>query len=747
MPTTPELNLFEEDMSAPPALAGGAKRTVQVLLPLALDDAYTYEAAGEENLSPGDFVVAPLGPMKRIGVVWSEAKASRRPVDPKKLKAVIGKLDVPPLPPINLAFADWVANYTLAPKGMVLQMMMSARLVFEAEEPRWGFQLAGAPPGRLTEARRKALAVLADGEVWSKKKLMNAASVSAAVIDGLAQMGAVVRAELPRARPPFPRPDFAFASLTEPQTKAADLLCSAIANGGFSTTLLDGVTGSGKTEVYFEAVAEALRRGQQQALILLPEIALTTQFLERFEARFGCRPAEWHSAVSPKERARIWRGAAEGEVRVVCGARSALFLPFADLGLIVVDEEHDSSFKQDDRVTYQARDMAVVRASLGKIPIVLSSATPSVESIVNVKRGRYGHAVLPGRFSGNSLPGIEAVDLKAAPPEKGAWISPPVVDAVNKALGRGEQALLFLNRRGYAPLTLCRACGHRFTCPQCTAYLVEHRLRGRLICHHCGFSLPFPKSCPSCHREGLLTASGPGVERVMEEAQNRWPAARLIVLSSDLVQTTAQLRDLLTRITAGDADIVVGTQLVSKGHNFPKLSFVGVVDGDLSLATADPRAGERTFQLLHQVTGRAGRFGAPGSGLIQTHFPEHPVMRALVTGDREAFYEAEIAMREEAGLPPFGRLAAIVVSARTRPEAESYARALALAAPEARLISVLGPVEAPLAIIRARHRQRLLVKAAREADLQGYLREWLARAAAPRGSLSLHVDVDPYSFL
>ena len=391
--------------------------------------------------------------------------------------------------------------------------------------------------------------------------------------------------------------------------------------------------------------------------------------------------------------------------------------------------------------------MAVVRASLGKIPIVLSSATPSVETIVNVRRGRYAHAVVPSRFSGNSLPDVKAVDLKVTPPEKGAWISPPIIEAVNDALGRGEQALLFLNRRGYAPLTLCRACGHRFTCPQCTAYLVEHRLRGRLICHHCGFTLPFPKSCPSCHREGMLAASGPGVERVMEEAASRWPAARMIVLSSDLVPSASALRELLSRITAGEADIIVGTQLVSKGHNFPKLSFVGVVDGDLSLATADPRAGERTFQLLHQVTGRAGRFGAPGRGLIQTHFPDHPVMRALVTGDREAFYEAEIAMREEAGLPPFGRLAAIIISAKTKPEAESYARALALAAPEARSIQVLGPVEAPLAIIRARHRQRLLVKATREADLQDYLTEWLSRVDPPRGGLNLHVDVDPHSFL
>ncbi len=742
-----DLPLFESDAPGPARRSPTITLTVPVLVPLALYEPYTYAAPEGEVFQPGDFVVVPLGPMKRIGVVWHHIEGNRKPVDPKKLKAIIAKLDTPPLPPVNLAFADWVAHYTLAPKGMVLQMMMSARLVFEAEEPRWGFRLAEASPPRLTEARQRVLAVLKDGAVWSKKKLMNEARVSAAVIDGLAEAGALIRAELPRARPFSPKPDFTKANLSTHQEAAAAILCAAIAKDGFSSNLLDGVTGSGKTEVYFEAVAEALRQRHKQVLILLPEIALTNQFLERFEARFGCRPAEWHSAVSAKDRARTWRGIAEGDVRVVCGARSALFLPFADLGLIVVDEEHDPSFKQDDRVIYQARDMAVVRASLGKIPIILSSATPSVESIVNVRRRRYAHAVLPARFSGNSLPDVKAIDLKAIPPEKGMWISAPVVEGVNEALGKGEQALLFLNRRGYAPLTLCRACGHRFNCPQCTAYLVEHRLRGRLICHHCGFSLPFPKACPSCHREGLLAASGPGIERVLEEAGERWPQARTCVLSSDLVPTTAALRDILNRITAGDADIIVGTQLVSKGHNFPKLTFVGVVDGDLSLATADPRAGERTFQLLHQVTGRAGRFGAPGRGLIQTHFPDHPVMQALVTGDREAFYEAEIAMREEAGLPPFGRLAAIVISAKTKPEAESYARVLALAAPQSRSITVLGPVEAPLAIIRGRHRQRLLVKAAREADLQGYLTEWLASVDTPRGGLSLHVDVDPYSFL
>lgn len=724
-------------------------RTVPVLLPLALDEPYDYLAQDGLHLAPGTFVLVPLGPMKRIGVVWRDGAGDRRPVDPRKLKPILDLPDVPPLPPMSLDFADWVARYTLAPRGMVLQMMMSARLVFEAQEPRWGYRRAdGALPVRLTEGRQKVLDALADGEVWAKKRLMEAAGVSAAVIDGLASSGALIRAELPRARQRLPRPDFARPDLSEAQAQAAAQLREAASQRVFSVSLLDGVTGSGKTEVYFEAVAEALRAGGQ-VLLLLPEIALTTQFLERFEARFGCRPAEWHSGVSAKERARVWRAVAEGEAKAVAGARSALFLPFVDLGLIVVDEEHDASFKQDDRVRYQARDMAVVRASLTRCAAILSSATPSIESTVNARRGRYAHVILPQRFSGNALPDVHTIDLKAEPPEKGAWLSAPLIEGVNAALNRGEQALLFLNRRGYAPLTLCRACGHRFLCPQCTAHLTEHRLRGRLMCHHCGFSLPLPKACPACRREGQLVACGPGIERVMEEVSERWPGVNVAVLSSDLVPTTSALREVLTAIANGDAPIIVGTQLVSKGHNFPLLSFVGVVDGDLSLVGGggDPRAGERTFQLLSQVTGRAGRFRTGGLGLIQTHYPNHPVMQALVTGDRAAFYEAEIAMRETAQLPPFGRLAGFVVSARTRPEAEGYARALALAAPPSQLLHVLGPAEAPLAIVRGRHRQRLMLKAERSADIQAYVREWMGRAPPEKGSVKVEIDVDPYSFL
>jgi primosomal protein N' (replication factor Y) len=524
-------------------------------------------------------------------------------------------------------------------------------------------------------------------------------------------------------------------------------MISAVDAGNFNVTLLDGVTGSGKTEVYFEAVARALEKGRQ-ALIMLPEIALSGQFMSRFESRFGCTPVEWHSALSAGERGRTWRAAATGEARVVVGARSALFLPFKDLGLIVVDEEHDAGFKQDDRVHYQARDMAVVRATIGKFPVILASATPSIESHVNARTGRYRHVILPSRFSGAELPEITPIDLRQNPPERGKWLSPILVEAVRDTLARGQQSLLFLNRRGYAPLTLCRKCGHRIECPQCSAWLVEHRFRNRLNCHHCGFSLTLPQKCPNCGEPDALVACGPGVERVAEEVTERFPDAKVALLSSDLIPSLTEMREIIARIEEGEVNIIIGTQIVAKGHHFPGLATVGVVDGDLGLAMgADPRAGERTFQLLHQVTGRAGRAFAKGRGYIQTYDPGHPVMQAILSGERETFLEREIATRQRGLLPPYGRLAALVVSARDKELAERFAREVARRAPQSNRIEVLGPAEAPIAVVRGRHRWRLLAKGPREIDLQSYLRAWLEELPDIKGDLRLTVDVDPYSFL
>jgi primosomal protein N' (replication factor Y) len=721
--------------------------TIPILLPLALEAPYDYLVPHGESVAPGDFVVVPLGMRERVGVAWEGRLTSERPpVDPAKLREMIGRLDMPPLPADSLKLVEWVASYTLSPPGMVLRMMMSAREAFTPPKPQTGHRLTGPEPARMTSARSRVIHVASNGMLWTKRALAEEAGVSPGVIDGLVDAGTLSVEPLPPEPLPVPDPDHVTSKLSQDQAEAAATLSRKVGSEAFSVTLLDGVTGSGKTPVYFEAVAEALSAGRQ-ALILLPEIALTRQFVQAFQARFGCEPVEWHSNLTPRQRGASWRAVALGEAKVVVGARSALFLPFPRLGLIVVDEEHDASFKQEDRVSYHARDIAVVRGSIGKFAIILCSATPSVESLVNVRKGRYGHVMLPRRYSGARLPEIKAIDLRRHPPEKGMWLSPVLVEAVSITLKDGQQSLLFLNRRGYAPLTLCRACGFRFECPQCAAWLVEHRFRGQLRCHHCGYSAKAPDTCPNCGTDESLIPCGPGVERIAEEVKARFPDARIAILSSDLAPSVNALREVLDEIAQGHADIIIGTQLVAKGHHFPGLATVGVVDGDLGLGQGDPRAAERTYQLLSQVTGRAGRESISGLGYIQTYMPDHPVMQALVSGDRDAFLSQEIAAREAAGYPPFGRLAAIVVSANAMPQAMEYARLVAMHAPKAEKIRVLGPAEAPLSVVRGRYRVRLLVKAAREADIQVYLRHWLCAVPTPKGNVRLSVDIDPYNFM
>lgn len=718
---------------------------VSVMVPVAVAAPYTYRAEPDLGLRPGDIVEVPLGTREVVGVVWDN------PPDPEvghnRLRPVSAKFDAPPIAKAVRGFVDWVANYTLTQPGMVARMVLRAPGALAPPAPLVGVRRDGPEPERMTAARRRVLDQLADGPAWSKSGLAAAAGVSPSVIQGLLDAGTLSIVQLPPqpAAPP-PDPDFATTTLTDEQAAAAEAMRQAVAADEYSVTLLDGVTGSGKTEVYLEAIAAALQAGRQ-VLVLVPEIALTADFLDRFAARFGARPGEWHSDVAPRRRERVWRGVATGELRVVVGARSSLFLPFADLGLIVVDEEHDLAYKQEDRVFYNARDMAVVRGHLAGFPVVLSSATPSIESRVNADAGRYQRIVLSDRYRAAKLPEIAAVDMRENPPERGRFLAPPLVAAVAEAMAAGEQTLLFLNRRGYAPLTLCRRCGHRFQCPNCSAWLVEHRFRGILMCHHCGHTETRPEACPNCDSQDSLVACGPGVERLAEEVKDRFPEARVIVMSSDIVGGVKRLRLELQSIAAGEVDIVIGTQLVAKGHNFPLLTLVGVVDGDLGLARGDLRATERTFQLLSQVTGRAGRSGAASRALVQTFAPDHPVMLAIVAGDREAFYKREIAERRSAGLPPFGRLAGIVVSGPERGSVQSYAAAFRRAAPQDAGIEILGPAEAPLAVVRGRHRFRLLVHAPRTADLQGWLRSWLAAAQAPRGGIRVQIDIDPQSFL
>jgi len=714
-----------------------------VLLPLPLPEAFDYAADDELGLSVGDHVAAPLGPRLVRGVVVAlrDGAGVNRP-----LKSVAGRLDEAPLPPGTLSFIDWAARYACEPPGEALALALRG-LRAKAPAPERLVRLTGRQPLRATDARSKVLTAAALGPTKAAG-LAEAAGVSAGVVKALIDEGVLEVVETAVvAAFDSPDPELPGAVLNPSQAAAAKALGDLVRKGGFQPALLDGVTGSGKTEVYLEAVAAALRADPQaQVLVLLPEIALTQAVIARFTDRFGAVPAEWHSGVSPPKRRKVWEAVIGGRCRIVIGARSALFLPFPHLRLIVVDEEHDGAFKQEEGFIYHARDLAVARARIEGAAVVLASATPSLESVWNAQSGRYAWLRLSRRHGAAQLPDISLIDLKEAPPERGRWLSPPLVEAMAEAYGRGEQSLLFLNRRGYAPLVLCKACGERMTAPDTDSWLVEHRYSGRLVCHLTGFSMKRPDACPHCGAKDSLTAIGPGVERLEEEARALFPDARVAVFSSDLVVDAEAARALVGRMERGEIDILVATQAAAKGHNFPGLTLVGVVDADLGLKGGDLRAAERTYQLLAQVAGRAGRAERPGRALLQTYMPDHPVMQALKAQDRDAFLAAEATEREAQGLPPYGRLAAVILSSPDAAKLDEVARALAAAAPNADGVDVYGPADAPLALIRGRRRKRFLVRADRRIDIQAYLLAWRARVRIP-GSVRMTLDVDPYGFL
>ncbi len=717
-----------------------------MLLPYPFPGPFDYLAPEGMEVHPGDVVLVSLNRRPAVGVVWDAPCDAA--VETSRLKPVDAVLDVPRMHEKLRRFIDWVAAYTLAPPGEV--MAMALRVNGLAPPPRMGWQvsapLSEEDMGRMSAARRRVLEVLAQNTPRAGPDLARDAAVSAGVLRAMAGAGLLEEVAMPTAAPfAWPDADRPGPSLSPAQAEASAALCAAVTAATFSVTLLEGVTGSGKTEVYLEAVAQCLRQGRQ-ALVLLPEIALSSQWLERFAARFGAAPAIWHSELASRTRRLTWRAVADGAAPVLVGARSALFLPFPDLGLVVVDEEHETAFKQEDGVVYHARDMAVVRARFAQAPAVLVSATPSLETIANVEAGRYTKLSLAARHGGATLPAVAAIDMREATPERGRFLSPLLVAAVRETFARGEQAMLFLNRRGYAPLTLCRACGHRMQCPNCTAWLVEHRLRKELTCHHCGHHEAMPPTCPICGTAASLTPIGPGVERITEEAEVLFPEARRLVMASDTLPGPQAAAAAAGAIAAREVDLIIGTQIVAKGWHFPHLTLVGVVDADLGLAGGDLRASERTVQLLHQVAGRAGRAESPGRVLLQTFSPEHPVMQALVAGDLAAFMAREAELRRPGHWPPFGRLAALIISAEKAEAADAIARALGLAAPEGPGILVLGPAPAPLAILRGRHRRRLLLKTRRDIAVQPLLRAWLAKVPARTG-VRVDVDVDPVSFL
>ncbi|KXU94389.1 primosomal protein N' [Acetobacter cerevisiae] len=739
----------------PASAAGSARQRVSVLLPMPFPGPFDYAAPAEMALQPGDIVTVPLGHRRQTGVVWDAtsslppefAPPPQRTVDAAKLRPVAERLELPPLTAELRRFVDWVAAYTLSAPGMVLAMTLRLHMR-GVPTPSTGWLAASPQPDglRLTPARQKVLTLLADGTARTTTDLATAASVGPGVVKGLADAGALTPVPLgPERAFAAPDPFHNLPVLEGAQAEATDALRQTVAEGRFSVTLLEGVTGSGKTEIYLEAIAACLEQGKQ-ALVLLPEIALSAQWMERFTRRFGTQPAIWHSEVGQRARRLTWHGTADGSATVVVGARSALFLPFKNLGLIIVDEEHEALFKQEEGVIYSARDMAVVRARLAGFPIVLVSATPSLESLANVEAGRYRHLVLPSRHGGAALPETRILDMRDHPPPRGLFLSPALTEELTATFERKEQAMLFLNRRGYAPLTLCRSCGHRMECPHCTAWLVEHRNRKILSCHFCDHTEPMPEACPSCGAEQSLTPIGPGIERITEEARHLFPDARILVMASDTLGGPAATAEAVGKISRREVDLVIGTQIVAKGWHFPHLTLVGIVDADLGLGGGDLRAGERTIQLLHQVAGRAGRASTPGRVLLQSYTPEHPVMQALLSGDFDAFMTQEAEQRRPGFWPPYGRLAALIVSADTAVAADDAAAALGRVAPYGDGIQVLGPAPAPMAILRGRHRRRLLLRTRKSIAVQPILRRWLGLVKLDR-QVRVDVDIDPVSFL
>lgn len=722
---------------------------VGVLLPLPFNDVFDYKT--EKDVSLGQIVRVPFLNNTQVGVVYKLGKSSN--LEDKKIKNILEVLDVPPLKKELLQFIDWVAKYNLASLGMVLKMVLCAKGVFEDAKHDVLYKLTGKTLAEAklknSDARWHVIDLLKHAP-YSKSEILKGAGVSASVVNTLIEKGVLEPFLVPKINK-FDQPKFdntQTVTLTEEQQTAANFLC-AKCDTGFGVTLLEGVTGSGKTEVYFEAAIKILKQNKQ-VLILVPEIALTTQWLDRYEKRFGVKPAKWHSGLNINERTQTWQAVIENRAKVLVGARSALFLPYADLGLIIIDESHDHSFKQEDFVNYQARDMAIVRAKLENIPVILSTATPDLETIVNVEDKKYDCVKLTSRYASAQLPELKIVDLKKDKPQKGvwgtSWLSPTLVSALKENLEKGEQSMLFLNRRGYAPMLICRDCGHRIACPNCTAWLTEHRKSGKLICHHCGYNTFIPKECPECHSTEGLTACGPGVERIAEEVKARFENAKVEIISSDITSSFMEVSNVINKMQNKEIDILIGTQILAKGHHFPLLTLVGIVDADLGLMGTDLRASEQTYQLLSQVSGRAGRGDKKGIVYLQTLYPENAVLQALISNNREGFLSLEKKARKMLNFPPYGKLAAIIISATNMEMAEKVANSLIKCGPMLDGVSVLGPAPAPIFMLRGKYRYRLLLKTLKTINIQDILKKWLRMVNVP-SNVRVEVDVDPYSFM
>ena len=652
-----------------------------VLVAYQLDQEFTYSFTEDQIINIGSIVLVPFRNKNYLGVVRDTSDKTN--FDLKKIKLIVDVSSYS-LSKKMIKFLEWIASYNLIPKGMVLKMILPKSEAYFDKENEYENNENILTPNDL--------------------------------------------------------------KLNDTQTKAREKIEDIISHNEYSTILLDGMPGSGKTEVYFDLIEKNIL-DKKQSLILFPEVSLTNDFIKRIEKRFGYLPDIWHSKITPSKKKKIIHKIISGRSQILIGTRSALFLPYKNLGILVVDEEHDPSYKQEEKGIYSARDMAVVRASIEKFTLILVSATPSLETIYNIDQKKYFHVKLKNKFSITPEPKITVIDMKKSKLKKNNWVSDELKKTIQKKLSMDQQSLLFINKRGYAPMIICKSCGHKFTCKNCSSYLVEHLKDKKLLCHHCGYKLgSFQIKCQSCNNEDeSFVDFGAGIEKIYNEIARDFPTAKICLFSSDHIKSSEDLNEKVEKIYNNKFDIIIGTQLITKGYHFPFLTCVGVVDADMTLRGGDLRASEKTYQMLYQVAGRAGRGDIPGEVYLQSYFPENETIKDLTNMDREKFYKKELNIRMRANLPPISKMAAIIVSGRNISDVQQACLKLSKSTPKIDNVDFYGPAPAPLSRLKGKHRLRFLIHEKKGRKIQKIILHWLSKVPQTPG-VTITTDIDPQNF-
>ena len=662
------------------------QKIINILLPLPFNQTFQYLCNDEEKVELGDFVLVPFKDKIVTGCIWENKSKLKKKLPKKKIRNIEKKLNFSPLNKQNRDFIDWVSNYTMNNLGSTLKLCLSIKQIFKKK--------------KIEKIKDQSLNLSSD-------KFL----------------------------------------LTKEQLNAKKYIFQKIDNKKFSTVVIDGVAGSGKTEVYFEAINKCLME-KKQVLVLLPEISMTTQWFDRFKKKFKTNPLLWHSDIKGSEKIKIWKSILEDNVNIVVGARSSLFLPFKNLGLIIIDEEHDQSFKQEEGIIYNARDMAVVRAKISNIPIILCSATLSIETKLNVLERKYDVVKLKQAYGEAGLPEVKIIDLGKNPPEKGMWLADEVHRELKKTIESGNQALFFLNRRGFAPYVFCNSCYKRILCPNCDVGLVFHKKIDNLICHHCGYKSLLEnnkKICKESEKKCDLFLYGPGVEKIYEEIKNKNKNLNIEILTSEEMQKKGKGETILRKFEREEINVIIGTQILAKGHHFPKLTLVVIVDADFGFIGGDLRAAEKTFQLLTQVSGRSGRSRLSGKVLIQSTMADNPILKKIKKFDLNGFFLEELNIRKESGLPPFKKLCSLMLISKNEKKLNDFCRKMKVNIEPSNEFEVLGPAPPFISYVRGKYRKRFIIRCAKNKNIQKFVSIWLKKLQTPF-DLKVSIDIDPYNF-